>query len=423
MRLLALFAMLVFLLAPEAMAADMEKKDPAQEIVYRTNLGRANDVKLLIKKGVSPNQTDEKGTPLVALAATRKDNEGPNVLKALLDAGADIDAKDAEGQTALFYAVRQGNKSIIQFLLDRGISYYSPDNSGVIARTLAFQQGKQDIVELMDKFVTAQTDKVNKQYEEYNRQVEERNKKIEEQNKAAIEEVQRAAKEQTEKVTKQYEDYNQQIEEQNKAAMEEVERAAKKQAEDAAKPKVEDAPKPEAIEPKQSDSDEYLETLAPKETAPPVDKRGSTQFEMDMRNFAFQNCAFQYWSFCRKIKQRSDLSIEEMRVAIDTHREQVMALFKSIMIDYKLEKDMLDTISKNAMQRVNDDLENTSSSTYRLEHGVCLMPDLQTRCDEIADTWSQQLPTNKAASSSKGGASSTNSMKHPGIGSVGTKKK
>lgn len=384
---------LSFMAGPAVAVTDLEKKDPAKEIVYRTNLGRAADVKLLIKRGISPNQTDDKGAPLVALAAMRKDNEGANVLKALLDAGADVNARDAEGQNALFYAIREDNKVAIQTLLDRGISYYATDNNGNIARTLAFQQGKQDIVDMLDQFVIAQTAKVNEQYKEYNRQVEERNKQIVEQARAATEEAERAAKEHAEKLQAQYEEYSRQIEEQQKAATDEAAAAAKAKEE----------------------NDEYVETLEAKKVREAVEKRSTPQFETDMRAFAFQNCAFQYWSFCREVKQRSDLSQEEMRIATDTHREQVTALFKSVMSEYMLEKAAVEKISKNVMQRVNDSLVGTQSNTYRFEHGVCQMPDLQTRCTEISDTWNT-LPAEKPKAGKK---SSSQPPVKTGIGGVG----
>jgi hypothetical protein len=281
------------------------------------------------------------------------------VVKALLDAGADINAKDAQGQNALFYAVRRNSKDMVQFLLDHGINYYAPDNDGMIARTLAFNLGHKDLMDQMDKFVVAQTDKVNEQYKEYNRQLEERNKQIEEQNKTAMEDAERQAKEQP----------------------------------PAAAPATPAAPTDAKTD--------YLDTLAPKESIDAVIKRQTPAFEADMRSFAFQNCAFQYWSFCRQVKQRTDLSAEELRVAIDTHREQVLELGKKVTADYKLEPSYVDNVGKSAMQRINDDLDSMPSKTYRFEQGVCMMPDLSTRCTDVAETWAQ-LPEDKKPANATG---------------------
>jgi len=397
-------------------AADLEEKDPAQEIIYRANLGRAPDVLLLVSKGVSPDQVDDKGTPLLSLAISRKDKEGMKVVQALLDAGADINAKDAAGQNALFYAVRLNDLDKIQFLLDHGINYYAPDNEGTIPRTLAFNLGYKEALETMDKFVTAQTDKVNEQYKEYNRQIEEQNKLIEKQAREAVEEAERKSKEQAEQV----------IKDQAEAAARQKEVAKKAEEETAKTGTAKETEKP------QTESEDYLETLAPKEAPKEVpkagastttttdlnslaEKRQSPEFENDMRNYAFQNCAFQYWSYCRQIKQRTDLSPEELRVAIDTHREQVLEIMKKAMGEYQLKQDYVDTVSKNAMQRIHDELDEMPSKTYRFEHSVCMMPDVQTRCTEIAETWNMVPPEKKPAETV---VPSSNSFQG-GIGSSG----
>jgi hypothetical protein len=59
---------------------------------------------------------DERGDQL--LAATRKGDLA--AVKALLDQGADVNAKSAYGSTALFFAADRGNLEIAQLLLERG---------------------------------------------------------------------------------------------------------------------------------------------------------------------------------------------------------------------------------------------------------------------------------------------------------------
>ncbi len=316
--------LLTLLAAPSAHAADAG--DLAAEIVYRTNLGRAADVKLLIGQGASPNQADGKGTPVLALAAARKDGEGINVMKALLAAGADVNAKDALGKSALFHAAGQGNKESVLYLLEQGIRYYDTDVTGNIARTTAFNAGHNDIVALMDKFVN----------------------------------------EQTEKVGREYKDYNEAIEKQYQAAAEEELR--RQQAEEAAR----------------------KEALAV-ETAKP----DAREIDKAMHGLALESCTFQYWSFCQRVKQRSDLSAGEIAAAVATHKSNVLSALTSAVDSHRLDSKYVDSISNNAKARIEGQLSATPSATYRFEHGICKKKDAEERCNDIAITWDQAPPPPK----------------------------
>lgn len=318
-----------------ALAADA---DPAREIVYRTNLGRVSDVNLLLKNGASPNQTDENGTPILSLACNRQDKEGMKIITALLEAGANVDGLDAKGQTPLFYAAKRGNKELVALLLEKGADYYKTDKNGDLARNIAFRAGYKDIVEQLDGFVIEQTNKVHKQYEDYNKALADQYKALEDQERQRNEE---------------------------RAAQEE---AAKNKAADDATRAIEDAQK------KASD----VEAL-----------RASPQFHKDMREMASQACAFEYWSFCRKVKQRSDLNAKEINDTIDTHRAAISEVSKKNVDAYHLGGEYVSAIIQNAQQRIANTLNSMPSATYRFEHGVCKTTDVAERCHDIGDTWSQ----------------------------------
>jgi hypothetical protein len=157
------------------------------DIIYRVNLGRADDVALLLDKGASVNETNDAGAPLIALAAARMDDEGLGIVKLLVERGADINKTDARGQNALFYAAKSGNKEVVKYLLDNKIHYTASDNVGNNARNVAYQIGHNDIVEMLDDFVRGKNDAIRKQYEEANQKLVEQynayTSAIEEQNK------------------------------------------------------------------------------------------------------------------------------------------------------------------------------------------------------------------------------------------------
>jgi ankyrin repeat protein len=153
------------------------KKPSRKEMVYYTNLGRASDVLLLIKRGGSPDEVNDDGDPIISLASARADNDGLSVVKALVKAGADIDKLDSRGQNALFYAAKVGNKHIADYLLSKKIDNTVVDKSGNTARDIAFKTGHNDIITTLDRFVIW---KNNKEHKEQKEKIAEFEKKMEE---------------------------------------------------------------------------------------------------------------------------------------------------------------------------------------------------------------------------------------------------
>ena len=356
------------MLAP-ALAAD----DKAiRETIYRINLGRADDVALLLKQGVSPDQVDQKGAPLLAVAATRKDAEGIEMMKVLLDGGADINATDLDGQNALFYAARQGNKNAVLFLMEKNINYYATDKKGDIARTIAHREGHADIVAAMDKFVADQTVKVTEQYKEYNKTVEENYKKIQEQDKQSLQGQEEIKKPEAPKVQET--------------------------------PKAEESLPPEHANDVEADEEGFDSSYDSSYDSDSADddlpagpeaieaKRATPAFREDMRKLAFESCAFQYWSFCRQVEQTTDLSKSQLNGAIDAHRQQIIDTREHVIKEYEVPETYADRVTDVAKKDMIRQLSDMPSKTYRFEHGVCKMADLNTRCSDVADVWDQEKP-------------------------------
>jgi hypothetical protein len=164
-----------------AFANDTPSTPPDSEMVYRTNLGRADDLDLLLKQGGNVRAVDNNGVGLLFLAAARKDPEGLSVLHKLIENGIDINSRDSSGRTALFYAARSGNAEMVQYLLDSGVDAYTPDKSGEMARNFAYRAGNTEIVTLMDNFARKKVEQVNSAYEQINRDLLERYRELEEQ--------------------------------------------------------------------------------------------------------------------------------------------------------------------------------------------------------------------------------------------------
>jgi ankyrin repeat protein/beta-lactamase regulating signal transducer with metallopeptidase domain len=101
--------------------------------------GRKDFVELLIAKGATPVST-------IHWAACAGDLEK---VKAFIEEGTDIDAKDKSGETPLFSAVRADNSDVAKFLIAKGANVNAKDSSGNTPLHFAPERAKNDVVELL----------------------------------------------------------------------------------------------------------------------------------------------------------------------------------------------------------------------------------------------------------------------------------
>ena len=88
----------------------------------------------------------ESSTPLASMFSAAKSGEAETV-ETLLGAGADLEARDREGGTALIIAAYYGHSAIVGSLLDKGAEVNARDEQGSTALMLAARNGHGEIVE------------------------------------------------------------------------------------------------------------------------------------------------------------------------------------------------------------------------------------------------------------------------------------
>jgi len=85
--------------------------------------------------------------PSVMKLAMNKGNI--EIIEYLIDAGLNVELKDAEGRTALLLAVEGGNDPVFDKLIQKGADYNIQDHSGFTPLALAAQKGNEHMVDVL----------------------------------------------------------------------------------------------------------------------------------------------------------------------------------------------------------------------------------------------------------------------------------
>jgi ankyrin repeat protein len=152
-------------------------RDIDKELLNACRIGDLEKVKQLLESGADVNvKDDEFGcTPLILASC----NGHKEVVELLLDNGADVDARDKygfcmipftlekdgkealkeleknvhiNGWTALMYASQKGYAEIVKLLIEKGANVNAKDDRGFTALMLASQNGHKEIVELLKSY-------------------------------------------------------------------------------------------------------------------------------------------------------------------------------------------------------------------------------------------------------------------------------
>jgi len=113
-------------------------------------INNAQLVKMLLDAGADPDIQDELGQTALMKAGYTGNIE---IVKRLLNAGADPNIQDENGSTVLFDVINRGHVKVLKLLLRKGINPNIEDNNNRTALMMADYRGNDEFLEKRDEII------------------------------------------------------------------------------------------------------------------------------------------------------------------------------------------------------------------------------------------------------------------------------
>ena len=133
-----------------------EERDDEENLITYSMEGNVEEVQSLLDKGVNPNANSNEICPRVGgieITTTplcvAAENGFKDVVKLLLDAGAEPNIADGYGDTPLYSATKNRHTDVVKLLLDAGVEPNMPDKYGDTPLKLAVHNGRKEMVEVL----------------------------------------------------------------------------------------------------------------------------------------------------------------------------------------------------------------------------------------------------------------------------------
>ena len=138
---------LILILGVVAIAQLMEEPG-ITDLMQAARDGESRAAKAVLNRGANVNAKDSYGWTALIYASAKGDAD---IVKALLDKGADANAKSKDGYTGLHAAAQYGHKSVVKTLLEKGADINAEDDKGSTPLSVAVRSGNKGVAELLKK--------------------------------------------------------------------------------------------------------------------------------------------------------------------------------------------------------------------------------------------------------------------------------
>jgi len=120
----------------------------AEDFLKLCSAGTPQEVETEIKAGADVEAKDNDGMTALLLAA--RQNGNPEVSSVLIQAGADVNAKNNGGMTPLMWAAEWNNAEVLNVLIQGGADVNAKDNGGMTALMLAAMRNNEALNSLVE---------------------------------------------------------------------------------------------------------------------------------------------------------------------------------------------------------------------------------------------------------------------------------
>jgi len=124
---------------------DAADKDGETALFFASESGHSDIVKYLLSKSAKLTK-NKRGITCLHIASACK--EGLECVKLLLEY-VPLNCMDIDKDSPLNYAVAEGNKNVVKFLLEKGAEFHGKNNLGRTCLHIATEQGHLEIVKML----------------------------------------------------------------------------------------------------------------------------------------------------------------------------------------------------------------------------------------------------------------------------------
>ena len=138
------------LIALDNTAVNLPDNSGNTPLIYAAQKGLVNNIKVLLAHGAMVNYRNP-ATGLSALSAAAAEGHSDAVRLLIRSGKADVNIADLSGRTPIFYAVEQGQTDTLRNLLSLGADVNAKDNNGVTALMRASSKKQQECLNVLLK--------------------------------------------------------------------------------------------------------------------------------------------------------------------------------------------------------------------------------------------------------------------------------